>query len=328
MSAELRVPIQLGCCPEDSSTPGLWPRCLLCPPPIDPPSPDKVRALIHHYTVERAQPHDHVAVSFFGGAPPPDALLDAVGALPVHVRVRPDLLTRAEAARLASRGVKHIELDALSFDDRILREFGRPYRGRLVDEQIDGLPSLGFTVGVVLGLGLPGQSHHHSVADAERVAGRVVSARLHPVQVFAESGLREAHMDGTYTPLTLGQTITTCRAMLDVLEASGVVVLRIGLQGPADGFGRSVAGPRHSALRQLVEARRTLEHLHDLLVDVVAGAKIALHCAPADETRTRGPHNQHIRTLRAAHELDTLVVVADPTLQRGQWIIQDAEESC
>ena len=102
------VPVVLGCCPDN-------PRCVLCPPPPPPPAPETVAALVDHYRRERSAPEDTLCVGFYGGAPPPDPLLDALDGLPFRIRVRPDLLSRSRAAALLGRGLEGVELDALTF---------------------------------------------------------------------------------------------------------------------------------------------------------------------------------------------------------------------
>jgi hypothetical protein len=310
------VPVVLGCCPDA-------PRCLICAPPPKPADGELVRALVHRYREDRANDDPPLRVGFFGGAPPSDDQLDGVDSLPFVARVRPDLLSRADAKRLADRGAVGIELDALTYDDSALKGIGRRYRGSLVDEQLDGIRALGMEPGVVLAPGLPATNHAGAVRDAERASARVSFARLHPVLVLARSGLREAHLDGTYKALELGEAVATCRAMLDVFERAGVDVVRIGLNPGPDGAGRAVAGPRHPALRQLVEARRALDVLQGRLVGTRRGSRIAIRCHPADETSTRGPRNQHVRTLRAAYGLAALEVRPDPNLPRGEYEIDE-----
>jgi histone acetyltransferase (RNA polymerase elongator complex component) len=175
---------------------------------------------------------------------------------PFVARVRPDLLTRAGQAALADGGALGIELDALTFSDPALRRCGRAHRARLVDQQLEGIRAAGLRAGVVLAPGLPGTCHADAIADAEHIVGKADVARLHPVLVLRGSRLARAHREGRYTPLTLPQAITTCGAMLEILEAGGVEVARVGLQARHDGYGRAVAGPRHPSLRQLVAARQ------------------------------------------------------------------------
>ncbi len=304
------VPVHLGCC---TDVPGR--RCALCAP-TTPPTPALVEALVESYRARH--PNRPVRVRFLGGPPPPDPLLEVVRGLPIDLRVRPDALSRADARRLAHAGVDAIELDALSFVDRAVRDVGRAHRAALVREQSAGLRGLGMAVGGVLAPGLPGTDYASSVADAEAAAGLWSFVRLHPVQVLAGSALRERHARGSYEALELGEAVTVLRAMLDVLERAGVQVRRVGQQAGPDGLGRAVAGPRHPSLRELVEARRTLDRLRALVAGAAApGDVVQVCCAPADLGRARGPLSAHIRALRAAFGLAEIRVSADPKLPRG-----------
>jgi len=284
-----------------------------------------VEALIHHYRTERAKPEDDVMVGFYGGPVPDDALLEACGDVPFAVRVRPDLLSRDDADRLVAAGAVAIEVDALSLDDEVLKQAGRRYQAALVEQILEGLRALGVRVGIVLAPGLPGSSYDTCVRDAERAAPLIHTARLHPVLVLEHSELQGRHIDGLYTPLLLGEAVTVCRAMMDVLEDAGVEVIRVGLQPGPDGLGRALAGPVHPSLRELVEARRVRDRLIALLDGTPPRSHIVIRCAPRDVGRTRGPFNQHIRDLRALFDLEDVDVRPDPDLPRGQWAV-DPEE--
>lgn len=301
MSATI-VPVVLGCCPGPA-------RCILCPPAA-PPETEVVAAWI-------AEAGPGARVRTFGGAPPSDRLLDAAQGHDVSVRVRPDLLTRAEAARLRDRGVREIELDALTFDDDALKAARRPYRAAFLRDQAAGLRAAGFTVGGVLAPGLPGTDHATALRDAAEAARAWSFARLHPVIVLRHSALADHHAGGRYAPLSLGAAVTVCAAMLDVLEPAGVAVRRVGLQPRHDGFGRPVAGPVHPSLHEVVAGRRVFARARDAVAHARRHVHMVLRCAPPDVARVRGVSNAHVRALRAEYGLARLDVVADPRIGRG-----------
>ena len=313
------VPVQLGCCHEDV-------RCRLCAPAPKLPDATLIEALVDHYSQKRgADERQPFWVSFFGGPPPSNDMVAACGGLGFSVRVRPDLLSRKRAQELVALGAVGFELDALTFNDRILKEMGRRYSSGRVLEMAKGLRQLGVPVGVVLAPGLPASDFAACVRDARTASTHFDTARIHPVLVYANARLREMHMDGTYTPLTMGETITVTLAMMEALESQGVEVIRVGVQAGPDGAGRPVAGPRHSSLRELVESRRALTAINEQMLGVPVGAAIEILCHPSDETRTRGPLNQNVRTLRANHSLAELRVKSDKTIQRGQWVVKVVE---
>ena len=322
--------VPLGCCPDE-------PRCKLCAPPPDRMTSTAIRALIAHTQAERGADRD-VWLGFYGGHPPTNAELAAADGRPISVRVRPDLLTRADAARLVDAGVVAIELDVLTLDRLVLRGIGRRYGPALVQEQLDGLGQLGIEVGAVIAPGLPGATFDTSLRDARELAPKLHTARIHPVLVLRHSGLYQALLDETYVPLTLGEAVTACRALLDVFEGHGVRVLRVGQQPGPDGLGAVVSGPRHPSLRELVESRRTLDALRAIfaekqrdqtlpLDEAPPGGEVVVWCAPADVGRARGPKNQHVRTLRAEFGLDAVSVEADPQLPRGVFRVAEPTEA-
>jgi histone acetyltransferase (RNA polymerase elongator complex component) len=274
-----------------------------------------VQALVESYVRDRGEP---VRIAFLGGALPPEALLDAIAPRPFTVRVRPDLLDRAGAQRLAARGCRAVELDAWTLHEPALAACKRPYTARVVSQQVAGLAAFGLSAGIVLAPGLPATSHAIAVDDARAVAPHAAFARLHPVLVLEGSELQARWRSGAYVPLTLGEAVTTCRAVADVLEDAGVDVVRIGLQPGPDGLGHAVAGPSHPSLRQLVQARKQLRRLQHELRGTPAGSAVVVKCHPADETQTRGPLNAHVRTLRAELGLREVRIRADGAVARGE----------
>ncbi len=314
MRAIAVAPVVFGCCPGT-------PRCVLCAPAPALPSPDTVAALLAATRRDRADP---VTVGFFGGPPPSDDLLDAIGDAPFTVRVRPDLLEPKRARALADRGCVGIEVDALSFDDQALKACRRPYRAPRVLRMLDALAALPLRLGLVLAPGLPHASSTSAIRDAHIAAPLVRAVRIHPVLVFRGSQLHDNHAAGLFEPMTLNEAVATCRAMVDVFDAAGVEVVRIGVQSLSDGLGEAVAGPRHPSLRELVEAHRALDHLTTHIRDDHRGRSVVVFCAPCDETRARGPLNCNVRDLRARHGLTDLRIVPDPDLTRGLFRVEVA----
>ena len=306
------IAVPLGCCPTS-------PRCLLCPP-AEPVSAEVVAALTEAGTASCPSGAAPV-VRFFGGAPPTAAQVDALHGVPFEVRVRPDLLTRAEATRLAAAGCRAVELDALTFHDPVLKAAGRTYTGASLQRQRDGLRALGFDVGGVLAPGLPGSSHGAALDDARTAGAQWSFVRIHPVLVLDRSQLRAMHEHQWYQPLSIAEAVDTCDAMMGILEAAGVRVRRVGLQPGPDGMGRAVAGPHDPGFRERVEERRALRTLLDALAPCTEGSVVEVRCAPADIGRLRGRAGINVRTVRARRNLASLRVVADPTLSRPTFTV-------
>jgi len=309
------VPIVLGCCPTE-------PRCVLCAP-SEVPENETIAALVEHYRTERAGPSDRLSVGFFGGMAPTDEMLDSIEGLPFTARVRPDLLSRARASFLVERGATGIELDVGTFDDFALRWSGRPYTSGRVMEMASGLRDLGVRVGVLLTPGLPGTDFETGIRDATTATAQFDTARIQPTLVLVGSRLHHMYEGGRYTPLTVDNAVAMCREMMDILEAEGVEVIRVGAQPGPDGMGRLAAGPYHSSLRELVESQRAQDALRSLIGELDGDTtSILIRCASGDETRARGPANANVRVFRVEFGLAQITVQSDPDFERGQWAVE------
>lgn len=310
------APIWLGCCP-------VPPRCVLCAPAPPPPSVTSVQSI-----VDRAEDGAGAVVPFFIGGPPPNhEQVDAVGGRSFMARVRPDLLDMATARFLLGRGLKRIEFDTLTFDPVRLRQIGRAYSRERVTEMALWFRERGVEISMVLGVGLPGAHHFDALQDAADVCELTDVVRIHPVLVLAESGLRHLHLEGRYEALTPDQAVTTCDAVMRVLEAHDVGVIRVGQSPVNDQIGRAVAGPYQPALRERVESVRMLRELHRLCGPVQGGKAVRLKCALQDESRVRGPSNAHLRELRNAYGLKGLVVDAQQGQRRGLVEVEVLDEA-
>jgi hypothetical protein len=67
-----------------------------------------------------------------------------------------------------------------------------------------------------------------------------------------------------------------------------------------------------------------LDRLRVQLAGTSSGSTVVVRCHPADETITRGPLNQHVRTLRAAFRLAEVRIRPDEALARGELAVDIA----
>lgn len=116
----------------------------------------------------------------------------------------------------------------------------------------------------------------------------------------------------------MDQAVTTCDAVMRVLEDEGVGVIRVGQNPANDQIGRAVAGPYQPALRERVEAVRMLRKLHRLCQPLQGEKAVRVMCSVKDESRVRGPSNAHLRELRLTYGLKGLQVEAQQGQERGR----------
>ena len=294
-------------------------------PPSRPlPSVDLVRALIGHYETERrVDPEQPVEVAFFHGGLPCKALLGATEHRAVRIACLPGDLEPALLENLLQHRVETIEIDVGTHQTAHRRSVGRRRSSSALAALVRGLRDRGVRVGVVLTPGLPGTGHADALADAAWVAelAAVDFVRLQPALAWESTLSAQWVADGRWTPMTIAEAITTVEGMMDLLDASGVDVARVGLQPGADLAGTVSAGPVHPNLRSLVEYRRFRRRMRSVLALVPRRRAVELRVHPADLSWAKGQGNANIRSLRAELRLTGLSVRPDGDVARGAVVL-------
>ena len=305
------VPIDLGGSPRV---------CALSPPRDRTPEADLVEGLIGHYRRERLPPDGRLEVAFFRGGIPDPSLLEAAAGLPMRVACHPADLDPATARALVEAGVETIELDAITFDLDVLRATGRGYRPSTLHQMLAGLGALGLRVGITLWPGLPGSSHATAIEDVRQLvtAPRPPDlVRLIPAVAFRGTELARLAQTGRWTPMNLGQAVTTLVEMIGALEAGGIPVARVGIQPGQDLPHPIAAGPYHPNLRGLCEVRRFRSRMATALEGIAPGTHVTLAVHPSDLSWAKGTANENLRSLRAEKRLANLTVQPDHAVLRG-----------
>lgn len=177
----------------------------------------------------------------------------------IHMSTRPDYINEEILDNLKRFGADVIELGVQSFDEEVLRLSGRGHDAAVVYRSSKLIKDYGFTLGIQLMIGLPGDSLEKCVFSAEetvKIAPQI--ARLYPTVVIKETALHDAFLSGTYTPLDEEEAIIRAKAMYEILDNAGINIIRVGLKS-SDIMSSETAF--HPAFRQLVEGRIARERL-------------------------------------------------------------------
>ena len=207
----------------------------------------------------------------------------------IHLSTRPDYISREILDNLKRWGVDVIELGVQSFDEDVLKASGRGHDAACVYESSRLIQEYGFTLGIQLMIGLPGDTMEKDIYSArETVKIGPSIARLYPTVVIRDTALYDMYLSGDYMPMAEDDAVERTKAMYQILDAAGINIIRVGLkssdiitdtgrQGSTnfdtrpdfDGSSCTVAAPSsiapgtfHPAFRQLVEgaiARESLE---------------------------------------------------------------------
>ena len=299
------VPISLGGSPN---------RGIFSPPVQERTSLELIPSLLDHYQEHRG--HIDEIGFFHGGVLEPEAL-SLIEGYRWRLSTHPLDCSRAHAHRYINKGISTIELEALSLCDDVLSGIRAGYSTGFLAQQVSYFQEEGVRVGMVLSPGMFRSSFAHCIRTVQACIDLGVSfVRLYPVCVYKGTKLEEWWKAGRYKPLSLPETVTILREMMDRLSLAEIEVIRVGRHDAHDGLIESVAGPKHSNLRGLVEQRRFFDKITAQLCaqddDIV---RIIVH--PKDVSLAKGVQGDTIRLLRARLERE-LVLEVDEAVPRGE----------
>jgi histone acetyltransferase (RNA polymerase elongator complex component) len=272
-----------------------------------------------------------VQVAFFGGSftclPVDDqlAMLSAVQPFISSGRVdcirlstRPDCLSGEICRLLKEYRVGVVELGVQSMDDRVLAASRRGHDGDQVKRAVILLRRSGFTVGVQLMVGLPGETTRSFLRGiAAVIVMRPDFVRLYPVLVVKDSGLELLYRQGRFRPLSLGAAVALTANACEKLGRAGIKVVRMGLQ-PSESLAASlVAGPFHPAFGELVQARLWLKKIRTELALLGPGEHLAIHISPKDRSAVAGIKKQNIERLKQLGFAGRFTIVPEKSMERG-----------
>lgn len=287
---------------------------MFSPPVREKTSIELIPALIDNYVLQRGHVDE---VGFFHGGTVPQKALDIIDGLDWRLSTHPLDCTRAAAKSYIKQGMKTVELEALSLCDDVLNGIKTGYTRSYIHQQVSFFKQQDIRVGLVLSPGIIRSSFAHCCEMVEAcIAMGVAFVRIYPVCVYKGTRLAQWWSEGRYKPLTLAETVTILREMMDRLSQAQIEVIRVGRHDAHDGLMNSVAGPRHSNLRGLVEHRR----FYDKIAAQLCGQdnetmRIIVH--PKDVSLAKGIQGDTIRTLRARLERE-LILEVDESVPRGE----------
>ena len=203
----------------------------------------------------------------------------------IHMSTRPDYIDEKILDNLKKYDADIIELGVQSFDPEVLRLSARGHSPEIVYKSSELIKNYGFTLGIQLMIGLPGDSYDKCMDSAAQTISIAPSiARLYPTVVIQDTALYEMAKRGTYTPLTEHEAVMTTKDMYRALTAAGINIIRVGLKSTdiinsdSDAIG---AGSYHPAFRQLVEGELAREDMESELSGILAQLNIDDKTLPA-----------------------------------------------
>jgi len=173
----------------------------------------------------------------------------------IRLSTRPDYINENILEILKQFHVSTIELGAQSIDDEVLRLSGRGHTFKDIDRASRLINEYGFSLGLQMMLGLPGDTLEKSVNTAKAIVELYAdNTRIYPTLVIKDTELEKLFRGNKYKPLSLDIAVEWTKEVYKIFEEAGVTVLRMGLH-PSEGLisGKSlIAGPFHVSFGELV----------------------------------------------------------------------------
>jgi histone acetyltransferase (RNA polymerase elongator complex component) len=185
----------------------------------------------------------------------------------IRVSTRPDYISPDRLDLLKAYGVTTIELGAQSLDEAVLLTSKRGHTIADVEKASDLIRANGFSLGLQMMTGLPGDTLEKTLMTAHRIVEMGAdNTRIYPALVIKNTELEDLYLSGQYQPLSIEEAVDRVKQLIPIFEAADITILRIGLH-PSEGLLNGddlVAGPFHPSFRELAESALWKDLFHPL----------------------------------------------------------------
>ena len=148
----------------------------------------------------------------------------------IRLSTRPDYISEEILDILSRYSVKTIELGLQSMCDEVLEASKRGHTRECAEAACRMIRARGFDLIGQMMIGLP-----ESDVEKECETARMISAlgadgaRVYPTVVFYDTELCEMARAGAYVPLSTADAVVRTARVLDIFDAAGLPVIRVGL---------------------------------------------------------------------------------------------------
>lgn len=304
---------------------------------IDTPvGPAEVAVIINEHLARITKPR-HIEAAFYGGSftalplPVQTELLEtayqALKAGKIHairLSTRPDAITPEILRNLSAHGVSIIELGVQSLDEKVLKLSARGHSVSHVVNAARLIKEYGFTLGIQLMPGLPGEDMN----SLTKTAGLLLClapdiVRIYPTLVIADTKLSGLYQKGSYQPLTLREAVRRAAFLKLLCENNQIKVIRTGLQATEELSDETVvlAGPYHPSFGEMVDSY-IFDLMVKLFVDRIPECKeLIIHYYFREQSKVRGLSNANTKKWQADYGLQYIAFMPDGKVP-GQLILE------
>lgn len=292
-------------------------------------TPDDVRRIIEEHL--KTLPHEGAVIeaAFFGGSftgipiSEQSALLSAAREYDkyidgIRLSTRPDYIDDTIMENLVRHGVTTVELGVQSMDDEVLRLSNRGHTSEDVRNAVKTIRKYPIRLGLQMMTGLVGDTPKKSINTAKEIIDlKPEMVRIYPTLTIKGTYLEKMYLDGRYIPQTLEEAAELSKTLLLMFEAAGIEVIRVGLQATDEisSEGAVVAGPVHSAFREIVESRIYFDIIKEKLKNISGDAAVEVN--PSEISKAVGNKKENIKRIYSELGIN-LKVRGNPGLKKRE----------
>lgn len=239
----------------------------------------------------------------------------------IRLSTRPDYIDKEKLSFLKENNVTDIELGVQSTDDEVLRLSQRGYKASQVFRASKLIKEYGFTLGLQMMIGLPGDNYEKAIQTAKDiVTAGALETRIYPLLIIKDTDIDRMYKQGKYIPLSIEETINTCSELVKIFQKANVKILRLGLHPSEDlTLERDlIAGPFLPALKQMVLSKIWLDNLTPLLRQNNKNKTLELEIAPKEANYAAGYDG--INKQKILKVFKTIKFIKNPDLETFQYI--------
>jgi len=296
------------------------------------PGPFEIEEVVSRYLKFKGR-RKRVEIAFFGGnflglaSETLLCLLDCTKSYILENKIdgirfstRPDTITEKTLRLISPYPISTVEIGVQSMNDDVLNASGRGHKSRDTINAIRLLKQIPVKIGVQVMVGLPGDKEEALIQSTKEIAGLSPDfARIYPLMVLKGSLMEKWYAEGRYQALNLSEAVRRVKAMYQIFRASGVDVIRMGLQASEmmEDPAMVLAGPWHPAFGHLVLS----EILYDTVCEridqypaLLSSGALKLTVHPRSLSRLRGEKNGNMKKLSISYPNHRFMVCADETL--------------
>lgn len=244
----------------------------------------------------------------------------------IRISTRPDSINEDILKLLKSYGVKSIELGAQSMDNEVLLANHRGHSAREVIYASELIKSHGFELGLQMMTNLYMSNNHKDIHTArEFIKLRPNTVRIYPTITMKGTLLEKLYYEKKYVPMTLDESVLLCSDLLDLFSNNNINVIKLGLHSSESVKENFIAGPWHSAFRELCEGRNLRIKCVKIINNMkLKDNKINIFVNPRDVSKIIGQHKSGIKELKKV--CSEIKVLSDKNINPGSMKVEEREK--